>query len=132
MHSKPGLNDNTAAFAQAFYIANLLFVGPFYLALWTLFLLRYDSASRVGRCHLKQALIASSVSTGIFMVINLGIILKDGYASVSALLALEVYFMLIVPAFLLLGILAFVHAIKNQIFYFPFIGRTLSNHTERR
>jgi hypothetical protein len=131
MQTKPGTHDNSAAFAQAFFIGNLLFVGPFYLALWILFLLRYEKTSAVGRSHIKQALIASSVSTGIFIVINLGILLNNGYASLSALLALEVYFMLIVPAFLLVGILAFVRAIKGQIFNVPFLARARSDQTKR-
>jgi len=116
-------HDHSAAFAEAFYIANLLFVGPFYLALWILYLLRYDKTSDIARHHMKQALIASSITTSLFMVINLTILLTSGYASLPALLSLEIYFMLIVPAFLLIGILAFVRAIRNEGFNYPLIGR---------
>lgn len=115
--------DNTAAFAEAFFIANLLFVGVFYLALWVLYFLRYRSASVVAKKHLGQTLIASSLSTIIFLSINMYILLTDGYASLAALFLLEVYFMLIVPLFLAAGILGFTKAVKGLDFSFPLIGQ---------
>jgi len=63
---KDKTNNHTAAFAEAFFIGNLLFVGVFYLALWTLYLLRYKNASVITQNHLKQTLVASSISTTIF------------------------------------------------------------------
>jgi len=119
-------HDHTAAFAQAFFIGNLLFVGVFYLALWTLYLLRYDSASEITQRHIKQALIGSSISTTIFICINIFIMLTTGYASVTALFSLEFYFMLLLPMFLVVGILAFSRAIKGIDFTFPLIGRFVS------
>jgi uncharacterized Tic20 family protein len=119
-------HDHTAAYAQAFFIGNLLFVGAFYLALWILYLLRYDSASEITQRHMKQALIASSISTTIFICINIFIILTTGYASVTALFSLEFYFMLLLPMFLVVGILAFARAIKGIDFTYPLIGRFIS------
>ncbi len=116
-------HDHTAAYAQAFFIGNLLFVGAFYLALWTLYLLRYDSASEITQRHIKQALIGSSISTAIFISINIFIMLTTGYASVTALFSLEFYFMLLLPMFLVVGILAFTRAIKGIDFTYPLIGR---------
>ena len=119
--------DHSAAFADAFFIANLLFVGAFYIALWVLFATRYTQADAVSRSHIKQALVGASISTGIFAIINISIILTTGYASGSALLLLEVYFMVIVPLFLVVGILAFSKAIKGEYFCYPLIGRMLPN-----
>ena len=119
-------NDHTAAYAEAFYIGNLLFVGVFYLALWLLYLLRYKKSSAITHNHLKQALIASSISTTIFLTINIFILLTSGYASITALFSLEFYFMLLVPLFLLVGILAFSKAIKGMDFSYPLIGRFIS------
>lgn len=116
-------NNHTAPFAEAFFIANLLFVGVFYLALWTLYLLRYKNASLITRNHLKQTLIASSISTAIFIAINIFIMLTSGYASVTALFLLEVYFMLLLPLFLVVGIIGFTKAIKGIDFIYPVIGR---------
>jgi uncharacterized Tic20 family protein len=116
-------NDHTAAFAEAFFIANLLFVSVFYLALWLLYILRYEQSSSITRNHLKQALVASSISTTIFIIINIFIMLTSGYASVAALFSLEFYFMLLLPLFLVVGILGFSKAIKGLDFTYPLIGR---------
>ncbi len=118
-----GHHDHTAAYAQAFFIGNLLFVGVFYLALWVLYFLRYKKSSTITQRHLKQALIGSSISTTIFICINIFIILTTGYASVTALFSLEFYFMLLLPMFLVVGILAFTKAIKGIDFNYPLISR---------
>lgn len=116
-------NDHTAAFAEAFFIANLLFVGVFYLALWVLYFLRYQHTSALGKAHLSQALMASSLSTMIFIVINIFILVTSNYSSLTALFSLEIYFMLIVPLFLIAGIIAFTQAIKGLVFSYPLIGQ---------
>ena len=121
--SKQLQDDNTAAFAEAFFIGNLLFVGIFYIALWILYFLRYEQTSIVSKRHLSQTLIASSLSTIIFLSINLFILLTDGYASLTALFSLEVYFMLIVPLFLTAGVIGFTKAIKKVEFSYPLIGQ---------
>ncbi len=125
---KTGQNqDHTAAFAEAFFIGNLLFVGVFYMALWVLYLRRYKKASPVTRHHLKQTLIGASISTSIFIAINIFIILTTGYASVTALFSLEFYFMLLLPLFLIVGIIGFTRAIKGLDFSYPLIGRLTGN-----
>ena len=118
-------NDHTAAYAEAFFIGNLLFVGVFYLALWTLYLVRYENACTITQSHLKQTLIASSISTTIFIVINIFIILTSGYTSVTALFSLEFYFMILLPLFLVVGIMGFTKAIKGIDFTYPVIGRLI-------
>jgi uncharacterized Tic20 family protein len=120
---KPSSEDNTAAFAEALFIANLLFVGVFYLALWMLYSLRYKRTSALGRQHLSQTLLASSLSTIIFLAINSYILLTSNYASLTALFSLEIYFMLIVPLFLTAGIIGFTKAIQGLDFNYPFIGQ---------
>lgn len=119
-------NDFTAAYAEAFYIGNLLFVGVFYLALWTLYLLRYEKSSLITQRHLKQSLIGSSISTAIFAAINIFILLTSGYASLIALFSLEFYYMLLLPLFLVVGIQGFSKAIKGLNFSYPLIGRLLN------
>ncbi len=116
-------NDNTAAFAEAFFIANLLFVGVFYLALWGLYFTRYQTTSVVAKKHLIQTLLASSLSTLIFISINIFITMTSGYASLTALFCLEFYYMLIVPLFLVVGIMGFIQAIKGMSFTYPIIGK---------
>lgn len=123
MTIKHNTHDHTAAYAEAFFIGNLLFVGAFYLALWVLYLLRYKKSSAITQNHLKQTLIGSSISTTIFLIINIFIMLTSGYASVTALFLLEFYFMLLLPLFLVVGILGFTRAIKGMDFSYPLIGR---------
>ena len=131
MTDKQAANDHTAAFAEAFFIGNLLFVGAFYLALWVLYFMRYKKASAITRNHLKQALVGSSISTAIFISINIFIMLTSGYASVTALFSLEVYFMLLLPLFLVVGILGFSKAIKGIDFSYPLIGRFIREPVTR-
>ena len=121
--------SHAASFAEAFYIGNLLFVGVFYIALWGLYFLSYKGSTDIEKMHIKQALIASSISTVIFLGINLMIILTNGYASVMALFSLEFYFMLVVPLFLVVGILAFIKAIKEEVYLYPLIGRFVEKYT---
>ena len=126
MTQKQSCNDHTAAYAEAFYIGNLLFVGVFYLALWILYLLRYEKSSMITQRHMKQTLIGSSISTAIFVAINIFIMLTSGYASVAALFSLEFYYMLLLPLFLIVGILGFSKAVKGLDFSYPLIGRLLN------
>ena len=123
MAAQDQTQDHTAAFAEAFFIGNLLFVGAFYLALWVLFFLRYKKASAITQRHLKQTLIGSSISTSIFLAINIFIMLTSGYASLAALFSLEFYFMLLVPLFLIVGILGFTRAVKGMDFSYPLIAK---------
>ena len=118
-------NDHIGSFAQAFFIGNLLFVGVFYLALWALFLLKYKKASAVSQQHIKQSLLASSITTAIFAAINIMIIQTDGYASLTALLSLEIYFMFIVPLCLATGLFAFAKAVQGINFTYPLIGKLI-------
>lgn len=132
MNQKTKPDNHTAAFAEAFFIGNLLFVGAFYLALWLLYFLRYQQSSAITRNHLRQALIGSSISTTIFIAINIFIIATSGYASVMALFSLEFYFMLLLPLFLLVGIIAFSKAIKGLDFSYPLIGRMFKQHADQQ
>ncbi len=115
--------DHAGTIAEAFFIANLLFVGIFYVLLWGLYFIAYKNASAVSKHHLKQTLIASSVSTFIVILLNIIILMTTGYASATALILAEVYLMLIVPAFLILGILGFTKAVQGLDFTFPLIGK---------
>lgn len=124
-------NDHTGAFAEAFFIANLLFVGIFYLLLWGLYFKSYKQTSQVGKNHLKQTLAASSLSLFIVILLNIYVLATTGYASLAGLLAAEIYLMLVVPVFLILGILGFTKAVNEKDFKFPIIGNLLNIKTEK-
>ncbi|HGG61059.1 MAG TPA: hypothetical protein ENK26_14265 [Gammaproteobacteria bacterium] len=122
-------HDHTAAFAEAFFMANLLFVGVFHLALWVLWLTRRDRVSPIARDHLKQALAGSAFTTLLFLALNIGIMLTTGYHSVGGLLTLEIYYMFIVPLFMLIGILGFKKAITREEYRYPVFARLLNIET---
>ena len=124
-------SDHTAVLAVVFYMANILFVifgGIFYLALWVLYLRRYKTASRVTQNHLKQALIAASLTTTIFIVINIFILTTGGYIPLtrSAIIVIELYGLVVLPVFMGLGVYALSKAIKNEDVRYPLIGRFIN------
>lgn len=124
--------DHTGTIAVAFYIANLLFVGIFYVFLWGLYFLAYKKASDVSKNHLKQALFAASLSTAIVILLNIFVVFTAGYASATALIVAEVYLMVVVPVFMLFGILAFTKAVNEKDYKFPIIGNLLGINPEEK
>jgi hypothetical protein len=118
-------HDYTGAVAMAFFMANLLFIGIFYLILWVFYFLSYKNASQISKNHIKQAFWASTITTIIALALAVIAFLTTGFASVQALIMAEVYLMVIVPLFMLLGILGFTKAINEKNFKFPLIGNLL-------
>ena len=125
--AKQQIDDHTGTVAEAFFIANLLFVGIFYVFLWGLYFLAYKNATPISKHHLKQTLVASSISTSIVILLNIIILLTTGYASATALILAEAYLMLVVPLFMIVGILGFTKAVQGLDFTFPLIGRFIAN-----
>ena len=117
--------DYTGAVAMAFFMANLLFIGIVYLILWGLYFLAYQNASQVSKNHIKQALWGSTITTSIALILVIIAFSTTGFASLQALLMAEIYLMIIVPLFMLLGILGFSKAINERNFRFPIIGNML-------
>ncbi|MCF6190983.1 MAG: hypothetical protein L3J51_10925 [Cocleimonas sp.] len=118
-------HDYTGAVAMAFFMANLLFIGIFYLILWAFYFFAYKNASQVSKNHIQQALWASTLTTTIAVVLAGIALMTTGFASVQALIMAEVYLMVVVPLFMLLGILGFTKAINEKNFKFPIIGNLL-------
>ncbi len=119
-------HDYTGAVAMAFFMANLLFIGIFYSILWSLYFLAYKNASQVSKNHIKQALWGSTITTSIALTLAGIAYFTTGFASVQALIMAEVYLMVIVPIFMLLGVLGFSKAINERNFRFPILGNLLS------
>lgn len=126
--SAPEQTDHTAVIAVALFMVNILFIifgGIFYLALWVLVIRRYNKSSTIVQNHLKQALIAASLTTIIFIGINIFILSTGGYVplSRSSIIVLEMYGLLILPSFMGLGVYALFKAFKNEDVRYPIIGR---------
>lgn len=117
--------DHTGAIAEALFIANLLFVGVVYIILCVFYLVKYKDASPVSKNHLKQALVAGAISTFIVIIFNMIIIVTSGYASAAALIMAEVYLMLIVPLFMVVGIFGFTRAVNADNYRYPLVGNLL-------
>jgi uncharacterized membrane protein len=79
----------------------------------------------VSKNHIKQALWGSTITTMIALTLAIVAFTTTGFASVQALIMAEVYLMVIVPLFMLLGILGFTKAINEKNIRFPIIGNLL-------
>lgn len=117
--------DYLGAVAEALFMANLLFIGVFYIILWGFYFIAYKNASQVSKNHIKQALAGASLSTLIALALNIFVVTTTGYASATALIVAETYLMLIVPLFMIVGILGFIKAVNEKDFQYPIIGKLL-------
>jgi len=117
--------DNIGAIAVALFMINLLLAGLFYIALWILYFLKYKSASQVSKNYLKQSLIAATISIIIFLAMSLFAVFTSGFNSATTLIMAEVYLMVVIPLFLIVGILGFTKAINHKDYAFPIIGKML-------
>ncbi len=117
--------DHAGAIAEALFIANLMFVGVVYIILCIFYLVKYKDASPVSKNHLKQTLVAGAISTLIVVLFNVIVVLTTGYASATALIMAEVYLMLIVPLFMVVGIFGFTRAINADNYRYPLVGNLL-------
>ena len=127
-------NDHSAQISIALMMANLLFVVFFaipYVLLCLFYLWRAPKASDLTRSHMKQALLAATITTVIYhaityffdiSVINLA---TGGHGEIPmhSIIALEVYFIVVVPLFMGLGIFSLNRAIRGEPFRYPLIGR---------
>jgi Mn2+/Fe2+ NRAMP family transporter len=117
--------DNIGSIAEALFILGLLFIGFGYFALLVLYFLKNKSASDVSKNHLKQTLIAASISLFIAIVFITFILMTAGFASATALIIIEVYLMIIIPLFMFFGVMGFSKAVNHKDYAFPIIGKKL-------
>ncbi|MBL3598597.1 MAG: hypothetical protein JMN25_01855 [gamma proteobacterium endosymbiont of Lamellibrachia anaximandri] len=111
-----------AIISEGLYLLNLLF--PL-LPLLGLAWLRYRHRSSefdLVRNHLPQAFIGACISSSIFVAANLLILALGGYGSIAALITFEVYFIAVVPLFLIPGLMALIKAMSGQQCRYPLIG----------
>ncbi len=137
MMTKERRNDHSAQVAIALMMANLLFVVFFaipYILLCVFYLWRAPKASDLTRGNMKQALLAATITTAIYFAITLLFDISiinlatggHGEIPMQSIIALEAYFILVVPLFMGLGIYSLNRAIRGQAFRYPLIGRLLN------
>lgn len=118
--------QGSGADAYSIYIANLLFTGLGLVVLIVYSIGKYGGIKNLSNKHVKQSLLASLLTTLVFIVINLYIIFfTPGYLSFTGLVLLEVYYMFIVPVCVIPGIIGLTRAINGKDYTFPMIGRHL-------
>jgi len=79
------------------------------------------------RAHLKQPLIAGIISTSLFLLGSLFIILTGGYNSISIqfIIVLEAYTLIVVIPLLIPGLIGLIKSISGDTYRYPLIGKWL-------
>ncbi|MES9963770.1 MAG: hypothetical protein ABW116_09520 [Candidatus Sedimenticola sp. 20ELBAFRAG] len=121
--SPPPEGKGLAVIAQALYLLNLLFPILPMLGLAGVYISRRRTAAVLAMNHLGQALAGALISTTLFILANLIIVIQGGYRSVTALIVFEVYFVVVVPIMLIPGLMALIKAMAGEPFRYPLIGR---------
>ena len=111
-----------AVIGEGLYLLNLLFPLLPLLGLLWLYTRRHNHPAALVRVHLRQALLGAVIVALLFLGANLMILLLGGYRSLHALVIFEVYYILVVPLFLIPGLIGLIKAMSGQIYRYPLIG----------
>ncbi len=112
-----------AIMAHGLMLLNLLFPIVIYLFLTILWMNNRNSQDRLLLVAVNQAWIAASISSLIFILANGLIVTFAVYKSTFALITFEIYFIFIIPIFLIPGLLGLVKSNSNVIYFYPLLGR---------
>lgn len=115
--------NKAAIISHGLMLLNLLFPMIMYLVLMSYWLKHRRSADLLLRVAVNQAFIAATLSTALFLSANLIIVIWASYRSTFALITFEIYFIFVVPLFLIPGLLGLVKSNVNQVYYYPVLGR---------
>lgn len=121
----PGLA--TAITGEILFLLNLLLPVLPLLFLVFLNLKHRKTTSDFLRAHLQQPLIASIISTSLFLLGILFIIMTGGYKSISIqlIVVLEAYTLLVVIPLLIPGLIGVIRAMSGEVYSYPLIGKWL-------
>ncbi len=114
--------QNRAIMAHGLMLLNLLFPLLIYCLLTGMWWRHRNSPDAMLYVAVNQAWWAATVSTLLFVLANGMIITLAQYQSTFALITFEVYFIFIVPIFLIPGLLGLVKSHARQIYYYPLLG----------
>lgn len=119
----------TAIIGEGLYLLNLLLPILPLLFLILLNLKHRTATSAFLRDHLKQPMVGAIISSSLFLLGCLYIIMTGGYKSMSFefILVLEVYTLAVVMPFLVPGLIGIVKAISGDRYRYPLIGKLLDN-----
>ena len=115
-----------AMLAEGLFFLNLFLLPVVsFVALGLLYFSKRKHESRLARNHLKQAFVAAGITTALFLLMNLLIVLNGGYQSIALLIAVEVYLVAVVTPFAILAIFGLLKAMAQQEYRYPLIGKYL-------
>lgn len=115
-----------AMIAEGLFFLNLfLLPGVSFVILLLLYYSQRNHESRLAHNHLKQAFVAAGITTALFLITNLLILLFGGYQSVALLIAIEIYLVAVVTPFAIVAIFGLLKAMSQQEYRYPLIGKYL-------
>ena len=124
--SEQNSGTTIAMIAEGLFLLNLFLLPVVSFMILALLYWRHrNHESRLARNHLKQAFAAAGISTALFLLSNLLIVLYGGYHSVALLVAVEVYLVIVVTPFSIIGIFGLLKAMAQQEYCYPLIGKYL-------
>ena len=110
--------------AEVLYLANLLLLpGLAFLGLLVLWFTHRRDAPPLGRCHLRQTLLASLWAGAILVLANALIIAFGGYQQPATWVIVILYFTTCHATLVLFGILGLARAMAGKPYVYPLIGR---------
>ncbi len=114
-----------AIIAHGLMLLNLLFPLVLYAVLTVFWWQHRRSSDTLLFVAVNQAWIAATVSSLAFVAANALIWLLATYKSTFALITFEVYFIVVVPVFLIPGLLGLVKSNSNSMYLYPWLGRRI-------
>ena len=117
------IKSGPALWAYGLMLLNLLFPVLMYLPVCLLWRRHRQATDRLVNLAVNQAWLAATASTTLFLLANALIIGLAEYRSTFALITFEMYFIGVIPLFLIPGLLGLVKGLNQQAYRFPLIGR---------
>lgn len=120
-----------ASAAATLYLLNILLLpfGAFVLLL-LLYQRQRHNVSTLVQCHLIQALRASICACFMLILISAGILLFGDLHQVSTWIVLILYVLCVHSVFILFGVFALTKALSGKLYFYPLIGKSVSQRAE--
>lgn len=112
-----------AIISHGLMLLNLLFPVITYLALAFYWVKHKTSHDRLLYVAINQSFIAATISTALFILANVLILTFAQYKSTFALITFEIYFVFVVPVFLIPGLMGLVKSNASIMYFYPILSR---------
>lgn len=109
--------------AEGLYLANLLMMpGIAFIAILLLYYRNKESAPELALCHLRQTISATLWALLFIAILNVVIMVNDGYGSTQMWWIIMIYFEVIHVPLILIGVVGAIKALRGKMFKYPLIG----------